>query len=83
MKRLLIILVLVAIAVTVWLLIQKGSARHNSTGTAGTSRQESVGHVALKAAAEFLLPDTASDIRFGDTNAQSATPSPSPTPHIP
>jgi hypothetical protein len=86
MKRLLIILLLTVIAViaaTAWLLVQQGSAQHDSKGTGGTPRQESVGRVALKAATEFLLPDTASDIRFGDTNAHSATPSPSPTPHLP
>jgi hypothetical protein len=72
MKRVVLIVLLAAIACALCFVARQCSTQHDSNTVVGTIKQERVeAAAALRKAAGFLQPDTTSDIRFGRSNAQT------------
>jgi len=83
MKRLIIILLLAAMACALFA-ARQFTRQRDFNAAVGTARQESVEYTAaMRKAAKFLQPDTTGEIRFGHPNAQKPSPRGSPTPTIP
>jgi hypothetical protein len=73
LQLILLILVILITSAAVWV----------SLNTAADKKRVSEVHNALRHAVEFLKPDTASDIRFGQPKLSGTPPLATPTPPAP